>query len=254
MGPIEFAVSTPATDDVLRENIAHALSLGLPEADCKVKHLNLIANGPSARRLRLSSLEGDTMALNGSIDLFTKEGGYPTYWIGCDPQENLANLLIDAPDKTVYLVASKCHPKVFDRLWDRDVRLWHVNDIPIPDKRQVPCAVSVTICALLLAQRLGYRSVDVHGWDCCYENERHHAGHELATGLPATSQRITIKVGGEDNADYTDPTARYFDSNPTWACEINDAKGVLPVVRWAGTEVKIHGPSMIAAILPEFAA
>lgn len=249
-GPIEFSVSTPASDDELRENIAHALSLGLREADSAIKHLNILANGPSARNVRLGTLKGDSMALNNSLKLFTDEGGSPTYWIGCDPQKELAQFVTgglswnNPPEKTIYLVASKCHPRVFEALRQRDVRLWHVNDIAIPGKRQVPCAVSVTICAMLLAGRLGYRTIDVYGWDCCYDGDRDHAA---PTRLPATAQRIQIEVGEP-------PNASYFVSNPTWACEVNDAKGVLPVLRWCGTDVKIHGRSMVTAILPEFAA
>ena len=75
--PIEFAISTPDAD--LQANIDHALSLGLLEADFREKTLHLIANGPSAGEVNLGLLHGDTMALNGSIELFRREGGYPTY-------------------------------------------------------------------------------------------------------------------------------------------------------------------------------
>lgn len=238
--PIAFDIETPKVD--FQSHVDHALTLKLPEADAREKTLHLYANGPSAR---LADLEPgcDTMAINGALRLFTDQGVAPTYWIACDPQELVLSFLTEIPEDTTYLVASKCDPAVFDRLKDRNVRLWHVNDSDAPNKRRVPVAVSVTICALMLAHRLGYRTIHVWGWDCCYDGDQHHAG---PGALSVSSQRISIEV-------MSDPP-QIFASNPTWACEVNDAKGVLPVLRWCGTDVWIHGRSMIGAILTEYAA
>ena len=237
-GPVQFAIQTPQIDD--RPHIDHALSLGLPEADSDLRTLHLFANGPSAKSAAIP--DGDTMAVNGALRLFTDKGRAPSYWIACDPQALVADFLIDPPERTTYLVASKCDPLVFQMLEDRDVRLWHVNDNEIPDVRRVPCAVSVTLCALMLAMRLGYRRIEVYGWDCCYDGEKHHAG----TGSPSvTPDRLKIEVGeGED--------ALWFESNPTWCCEIEDALKILPVLKWCGVEIRIHGPSLLGAIATEY--
>lgn len=237
--PITFDIQTPKLD--VQANVDYALGLGLPEIDVAQKHLTLIANGPSARHLDLSKVTGDTMAINGALELFS--GAAPTYWIACDPQALVANFVTDAPASTIYLIASKCHPLVFERLRHHDVRVWHVSDVPIPDKRQVPCAVSVTLCALLLAQRLGYRTIDVYGWDCCFDGEAHHAG---PGGLSSSPQRIEMTVE-------SDPPEVY-ESNPTWAAEVNDAAGILPVLRWVGCDVRIHGRSLVAGVCRDFAA
>lgn len=261
-GPIEFAIQTPSDDAAVRSQIAHALTLGLPEVDCAQKRLHLIANGPSARNFNFNAAAHwhhfgetalcDTMAINGALKLFTDRNCAPTYWIACDPQGPTPDLTTPAdfltghlPAETTYLVASKCHPAVFDLLKDRRVKLWHVNDQPVSFKRQVPCAVSVTLCAMMLANRLGYRNIDVWGWDACFaEDGAHHA----ATGeLGITSDKVEIEVGDG-------PETLKFMSTATWACEVKDASGILPVLKWCGTDVVIHGRSMISAILPEFAA
>lgn len=235
---VQFAIHTPTTDNAA--HIRHALGLGLPEADDGGKQLHLYANGPSAREAPFPS-DAATMAVNGALKLFREEG--PDYWIACDPQALVADLLDNPPQSTLYLVASKCHPAVFERLQGRDVRLWHVNDLPVPGKQQVPCAVSATLCALMLAMRLGYRQIDVWGWDCCLQGEAHHAGPgELAEN----PEILDIEVGeGED--------AQWFKSTATWCCEVEDALKILPVLKWAGVDVRIHGPSMIAAIANGYA-
>lgn len=242
--PIKFALQTPGSDEEHRRQIAHALTLGLPEIDTNTKRLHIVANGPTACGFN-HDLPGDTMALNGSLRLFTDIGKAPTYWAACDPQKALAGFLNGPlPTTTTYLIASKCHPAVFERLHDYDVRLWHVNDQPIPaEKHAVPCAVSITLCAAMLAQRLGYRRLDMWGWDCCFAKDgSHHAG---PGGLSSTPEKIEIEIDGVDE---------HFWITPTWGCEVEDARGILPVLKWCGTDVVIHGRSLISAICPEFAA
>lgn len=242
---IQFAIHTPTTDD--KAHIQHALSLGLPESDTGGKTLHIVANGPSARQALIPP-NAETMACNGALRLFTHRA--PTYWICCDPQgAGDADLTpIDflkgpLPEETIYLVASKCHPEIFERVADYDVRLWHVNDHEIPGVRKIPCAVSVTLCALMWAHRQNYRDLHVWGWDCCFQGDAHHAGDG---DLSATPDVLDIEVGeGED--------ALWFKSTSTWCCEVEDARKILPVLKWAGTDVTIHGPSMLAAILKEYA-
>lgn len=245
-GVIQFAISTPRND--LRAHIDHALSLGLPEAESSHRQISLIANGPGALGYDFDT-PGETIAVNGALKLFTDRGKAPDYWICCDPQGPGDNTVTpidflsgELPDRTTYLVASKCHPGLFERLKGKDVWLWHVNDVPVPGKRQIPCAVSVTICALLLLHRppFSYTRVDTYGWDCCFSGEDHHAGPGALSNTPG---RIIIEVGDGD----------FYNSTSTWACEVRDATGVLPVLRWCGTDVVIHGPSMLAAIVPEYA-
>ena len=252
LSPIVFNAITPDID--CKPHIAHALSLGLPDADDGGKTLHILANGPTALNYDFSALANwhhcpeaqvNTLAINGALGLFAKHASAPTYWMAADPQALVVDFLAEPPRSTIYFPASKCHPSVFTALEARDVRLWHVNDETIPDHPTVPAAVSVTLCALMLAMRLGYRRVHVYGWDCCFDaDSKHHAGQ----GEPnATYDPLNIEVGeGED--------AQWFVSNPTWCCEIEDAKKILPVLRWAGMDIKIHGRSLVAAILHEYAA
>ena len=142
---IEFSLQTPCSDDVCRANIALSLGLHLPEVKAR-KRLTVIAGGPSAKYAL--PCEGDTVALNGALRLFTKQGLSPTYWACCDPQPLVADFLAEAPYDTVYLVASKCDPSVFERLALHRVRLWHVRDYPVPGKFRQVLAESVTMSSM----------------------------------------------------------------------------------------------------------
>lgn len=229
---IAFEVQTVCADEDVRRQVALNSARGLPELDGEpLQRLNIIANGPSAR---FAPLDGVTMALNGALNLFPKDKP-PTYWAALDPQELVADFLTDPPEETIYLVASKCHPKVFDRLKDRDVRIWHVRDLS-DNPRAVPTALSITLNALILAStRMGFRALDVWGWDACFEGDKHHA--HARPGEEIVAQRIDLLVGDQ-----------VFKTTHTWALESQTAEQIIPILEWNGTEVNIHGPSMIEAV------
>lgn len=246
---VQFDVHTPLDDGRIAEHIAHSLSLGLPEADPGPnKRLTVIANGPSAQH---APLDGDTLALNGAIRLFHNSGRSPTYWAACDPQELVCDFLPDIPPKdTIYVLASKCHPKLFARLKDRDVRLWHVNDHPIPEGlNKVHVASSVTLVALPMMRRaFGYRHFDIYGWDACYEEIapgviKHHASDLSMTDYPEDT--VTLTIGATQHEDGSFTGGRPFRTTRTWALEGQDAMIQLTYADYGFT---IHGDGMIKAL------
>ncbi len=239
MKRVEFDVQLPTTDAVLHEHVLHALSLGLVEAERRPyqrsqPHLKVIASGPSAK---LATLDGATLAVNNALQLFTDQDKSPTYWAGCDPQQHLADFLKNPPTNTIYLVASKCHPDVFEALKDRKVILWHVDDPCILDlvgiERMVPTACSITLTSFGLMEMLGYTTFEVWGWDACYQDGKSHANDQIHAG-----QDVRIGVPDETQPD----GYRYFHTTNSWALEAQDAMDKLPAFN-----VSIMGDGFIAA-------
>lgn len=246
LAEVQFEILTPCDAETVQANIAHALSLDLPEADAEpLKRLTIIANGPSARE---APLHGPTLAVNGALSLFMNTGRLPTYWAACDPQELVADFLPARPPKAItYLVASKCHPKVFEKLRGCDVRLWHIDDQPLPeDTRAVPVASSVTLCITSLMRRLGYRAFDFYGWDGCYEEIAsgviaHHGSDATLSRYPEDT--LTVFVGATATAEgFTG--GRPFRTTRTWAAEAQDA---MLQLQMGDYEVTIHGDGFIKA-------
>ena len=236
---IQFEIHTPLNGDILVEHVKHALTLGLPELrDFEYAWegaLKVIANGPSARQADLS---GKTLAINGALKLFTDKGLAPTDWIGCDPQELVADFLTEAPIHTTYLVASKCHPRVFEALRGRNVIVWHVHDSPTDALTEnlfpVCRAVSVTICAFEVMARLGWRKFDTWGWDGCVMDGQEHAVAQT-------------NMGGHINIEVTtEKGTRNFTSIPAWALESEDA---ISALRGFPFPIHIHGGGMMGALL-----
>lgn len=232
LGVVEFDVRVPVTDDGLISNVASCLARGLPELarlPPSGQALLVIANGPSAWGAEFDGRP--TLAVNGALRLFTDRNAAPDYWCACDPQAHLADFLKNPPKSTTYLVASKCHPSVFDALKDRNVIVWHLDDYAtwdlVSERDAIMSAVSVTICSFEVMDRLGFRSFDTWGWDGCYIDGRDHA-------CPQTHRGTDIE---------NDVGERMFQTTTSWALEAQDAWNKLK-----GWPIRIHGPGMIGAI------
>jgi hypothetical protein len=223
---VEFDVKTPLDKATIARHAAHAHGLGLPRAIEAKPLLTVVTGGPSALEAPLR--EGPILALNGALRLFVREGVAPTYWACCDPQALVADFLADAPEETIYYVASSCHPDVFRVLKTRDVRIFDTDD-HVPGG--IACAPSITLTALNLFVAMGHRAFDVWGWDCAYRGELDHA---IAQNHQA--ERLSAEVGG-----------RRFDTTMTWIHEAQSAAQILPILEYVGAQVNIRGDSLVTA-------
>lgn len=235
-GPgVIFDTQTPADAERIGAQVRRALARGLPDADDgPIETLTVIANGPSALDWPgwSGGAKGPVIALNGALRLFVAHGMAPDFWAACDPQEIVARFLEVAPAATRYLVASKCHPAVFEALHDRDVRLWHVDEDGTPaGLRTIKPSSSITGTALALMRSLGWRKFQVWGWDGCFLNGLDHAAPQ-----PIAPIDLKVAVLGD----------KAFHTTPTWAHEADGAWKRLAI---ADYEVEVMGPGLIAEML-----
>ena len=235
MKHVEFEVRVPCDEETLISHVKSSLARNLPEltdGEFKDDVLHIIANGPSALE---APLDGHVLALNGALKLCLSKGITPTYWAACDPQELVAEFIPNnPPEETTYLVCSKCHPTVFDKLKDRNVIIWHIDDFCtwdlVKDKAPVMTAVSITIVSFELGERMGYSRFDIWGWDGCYFGDLHHASPQTHVAMD-----IQNSVGG-----------MIFNTTTTWALEAQDAFNKF---RHFPRKVKINGQGMFRWLL-----
>lgn len=250
--PVIFEAKPPPSE-LSVANIRHALTLGLPDAHGhlpKYDRVTIVANGPSARDFLAEPDVGIRCAVNGSIKLFREAARAPEYWIVCDPQELVLDFLDGPlPETTTYLVASKCHASVFERLRDRKVLLWHSPSADEMDALPRPCCVvfggvSVTLRALNLFRGMcGTKSFDVWGWDCAFSADGAH--HAVAQPHQAASTYVTV----EDETGpviFKDREGTWFHTTVSWAYETESA---VEQLRSADYKVRIYGPGLMAAVM-----
>jgi hypothetical protein len=236
-----FDYITPLPDEICNRQIADSLKLHLPEA-VERRKLTIIAGGPSAAHVDLWSIDGPTLALNSAIRLYQKAGLYPTYFAACDPQAEIAGLIPDNPsDRTTYLIASKCHPSIFHKLRDRDVRVWHMRDYEARDRSRIALCCSVTLTATWLMHRLGYTDFEYWGWDGCFMDGRHHAAVDDDW---SQIECLHINYGGKiENDEIIGGTN--FATTRSWAAEAKGAEQFFQLAEYFDLKIKINGGGMI---------
>lgn len=248
LSPIEFRVNQPLASDQRAEHVRLSLSRGLPDFDAApLQSITILANGPSLQDCPAHALSGPTAAVNGALRWCIDHNITPTYWACCDPQEHVKDFIPDdAPKSTRYLIASKCHPAVFDRAeaLGLDVALWHFRDDPhTQDRRPVRVASTVTLTLLTLLRQVGYRHFDIYGWDACYRGDRHHAIEQIA---PDPQTNVSIRAGATQfDQDGMPIDGRDFLTTTAWALEARDA---VIQLHHADYTINIHGDGLIKAV------
>lgn len=241
--PIRFAPVVPVDDEGLRANVRHAMGLGLPTLrDFEYawrEPLHVVANGPSAPAFFDTDAHAvPTLALNGALELFNDHRILPDYWAACDPQELVTDRFLRcAPYDVTYLIASKCHPSVFERLSDRNVILWHVGEPATRDMFDpahdilIPASSSITSTSFELMTHLGFRRFETWGWDGCYMDGQ---GHAIAQ--EEAPQRVEITIDNQ----------RTYETSPVWALEADDIANRLIGFPFP---IHIHGDGFFAEML-----
>lgn len=130
------------------------------------------------------------VALNGSAKWCTEHNFRVSLHIILDARECNVAFVEEEIEGCRYLIASQCHPSLFDALEDRDVHMFHLanseSEDPIYDEldeyyvgrwTKVPSAGTVGIVAPLVCRALGFQDQHLFGLDSCLapSDNSHHA-------------------------------------------------------------------------------
>ena len=166
------------------------------------KWASIVCYGPSlADTWKL--IKRPIVTVSGAHDYLVKRGIVPDFHVDCDPREHKARMLQNPQDKTTYLMATVCHPKYWEVLKGRKVRLWHLingDDLetvawvmqnhPEGANSMIGGGSSVGQRAMNVMAALGYRRFNIHGMDCSFTTDRHAGAH-----LGKEQAKIMVKAG-----------------------------------------------------------
>jgi len=124
------------------------------------------------------------MTCSGAHKFCVDHGIVPTHHIDVDPREHKIKLIGTPQPTTEYLIASTCHPKLFDFLIEAGckTKLWHIFDNDEHGMRVLPhgewaitggCSVGVR--TMTLARFLGFTDLHIFGMDGCFGKQGTHA-------------------------------------------------------------------------------
>lgn len=165
------------------------------DAPCAV-----VGFGPSLRDTwaEVRAFAPHILSCSGSHKFLLERGIVPRWHVEVDPREHKVPLIGPPHPDVEYLIASTCHPKVFEHLAGFRVTLWHVFDGSEEGQRLLPpgeWAVTggcdVGLRAMTMAAFLGFRDINVFGLDGCAPaigEGRHAADHPHGVQKYATCE------------------------------------------------------------------
>jgi uncharacterized Rossmann fold enzyme len=240
--PLRIEGRTNTTADVTAENLEATFTRGYtPLAAAKEprsKPVSIVGAGPSLA-WTYKDLVGDVFACNSAHDFLLGKGIIPAYTMIWDAHP-IMHGMIERPHKDVkYLIASRCHPSVFEKLKDYDVTVWHalgseqVDKMLMKHQKVEPmiaggCA-SVTR-AMYVAATIGYtKEQHLFGVD-----SSHSEGKSHVAAVHSTTNEIQLRVCG-----------KWFTVSPWMALQANDFKIIAPMMQGNGVRIVVHGTGLI---------
>lgn len=166
--------------DEQRSNVISALGRGLPEfSPALFRHdgtMVLVGSGPSLPNhlddIKQESAKGRTIvAIKGAHDWLMQNDITPDVWVCVDPRDRRAGIQCKN-DRTVYMVASRCDPVMFEHLADCKVLLWHSwsDDERMPEldgRIRIGGGTTSGLRAINIGYVLGFRKFVLYGFDSC---------------------------------------------------------------------------------------
>lgn len=190
---------------------------------------SIVGSGPTIRQTH-KELVGDVIAINSAISYLLDCGIVPKFGVLWDGTEIVEKFARPHPDIT-YLVASRCHPKVFERLKDCKVIVWHAGgDHDIAEVMSKPEVIAKMthqplICGgsagvtrtLYVASVLGYTDIHLFGADSCYTGNDTHV-----RGSVVPEKDIMVSLGNNTEGS----PAIWFRTTPEWCAQVNEYRSI----------------------------
>lgn len=181
-------------EKIIQENVQRNIRRTLPQVQCWQPQPDvtlLIAGGGPSLELELDDLRAKyadgakVVSINNTHDWLIERGINPSLHIMLDARDFNSRFVQKPISSCKYLIASQCHPSVFDALEGHDVYLWHPcstdADVAVLDAYylgqyyRVVGGGTVMTRAFTLLQMLGFSKFEVYGFDSCFMNDKHHS-------------------------------------------------------------------------------
>lgn len=252
MQPLKLDVAGFNVPQGLSSHIKYALSFGLPEltpALCSHDGTFVIAGaGPSLAssldELREEREKGRPIcAVKAAHDFLIKNGIEPELFMSIDPRDRRNNVQ-EETENTIYLLASRCAPEMFDHLKDRKVMLFHAACVEEEHQAIGKNALLINgtstsgLRAINVGYFMGYRKFILYGMDSCNAPD----GITKRVDGSLTGQTIDVYVGG--------PTGRKFTCNMAMAEQANSFHQIWDMM--PDVKLEIKGDGLLAAMLAEW--
>lgn len=179
------------------------------------------------------------MSLNMAGKTLEEKGIHTDFGVILDARSKNTEFLGD--HATAWLLASQCHPEVFEAAKDKQVLIWHHIADSMERELNGRAAVlvgggfSVGLSALCLAYAMGYRTMHLFGYDSCHRDGKGHAAPQKLEGRDVDV--INVYVGN-----------RNFKCSYTMAAQAREFEPLARLLAENGCEIHVHGSGLIPYI------
>ena len=233
-------------------NIKSALARGLPELVPAIVRNDgtfvICGSGPSlanfAEEIRAEREKGRPIcAVKGAHDWLVDQGIEPDLFVTLEPRDRRNNVRKPAED-TIYLIASRCHPSLFDHLSGHKVLLWHSYSqseesecFKGSNKTLIGGASTSGMRAINIGYFLGFRKFVLYGFDSCNAED----GVTKRVDGSQTGKTIDVYVGSD--------RGKKFVCNLAMAKQAEEFQYIYAYM--PDVEVEVKGDGLIAEIIKE---
>lgn len=257
MSRADLDVVCNTANERLLDNVRSSIARKLPWFDLEPEHDGhavIVAGGPSAKdfveEIRWRESIGQMVfAMNGSARFLNDHEIIPDVYVMADAREENRAMLYGTSRWTTHLIASQCHPAVFDALANSNVVLWHTNsegmvdllgDVKDKPVHLIGGGSTVGLNAIMLAFGMGFRKIHLYGFDSSYREGEHHA---YPQGLN-DGDRVIDALYGE----------RSFKTTAWMAQQVNEFQDTAPGLVADGVEFTIHGDGLFQTVARDLVA
>lgn len=144
--------------------------------------LAIVGGGPSLNKYADKIKEFEHVMVCGSPhDHLVSLGIKPTFAIAVDAKEDAVDYFKNPQSETSYLLASQCHPNMFDRLEGHKLAMWHFRgqlddeELHFNGEQTIAWGCMIGVISLHMALYLGFQELHFFGFDCSYVDDEHHS-------------------------------------------------------------------------------
>lgn len=231
------------------KNVQAAFLRNLPQMEqlpANERTAAVVCFGPTLRdSWRLLTIGNeDVFTVSGAHDFLIDRGIIPTGHIECDPREHKADFTRRPDHRVNYLIASTCHPSVFDNLIGHSVEMWHPwdgDEVESEVMRLWPNAftllggTNVGLRAIAVLSARGYRKFSIYGMDCSLVEGERHAGPHSGKAQPA----FKVKTA----------SGREFWTTRQLVSGAREMVSLASLLSRSGMTFSIHGDSLLREML-----
>jgi hypothetical protein len=155
--------------------------LDLPLFHARNEPIAICGGGPSLDdHIEEIKKFAQVMTCGSAHDHVVKCGITPTFACAVDAMEDSKDYFKHPQEKTTFLLASQCHPSLFDQLDGHKIAMWHFlgqvdKQEVFNGERQIGWGCMIGVLAIQLALSLGFQHQHFFGFDGNHRGKKHHA-------------------------------------------------------------------------------